>query len=170
MNFKDLCEKRYSVRKYSDETVSDESLNYILECVRLAPSGVNFQPWKFVVAKSKEAREKICKSYKRDWLQTAPVIVIAYKNTDEQWVRKYDGKEIGDVDVAIAVEHLCLAAAEKDLGTCWICNFDPAQLNEDFPVESNLVPVALIPVGHIAADCPENPKKRKSLDEITETI
>ena len=56
MNFLELCEKRYSVRKYSAEAVSDDDLRYVLECARMAQSAVNFQPWKFVVVRSEAAR------------------------------------------------------------------------------------------------------------------
>lgn len=170
MNFKDLCLKRYSVRKYTDEPVSDDDLNYILECVRLAPSAVNFQPWKFVVVKSEAAKSKLWQCYGRDWLQTAPLAIIAYKNTQENWVRRPDGKPHGDVDVSIAVEHLCLAAADRGLGTCWICNYDPAKLAELFPQPEDYEAVAVVPVGHIAPDCPDNPKKRKGMEEIVEII
>ena len=102
--------------------------------------------------------------------QTSTVLVIAYKNTSQEWVRKYDGKHIGDVDVAIAVEHLCLAATERGLGTCWICNFIPEKLAQLFPQSEEFVPVALIPIGHIAPNCPVKEKSRKPLPEITETI
>lgn len=46
MNILELSQTRFSVRKYTDEPVSDDDLNYILECVRMAPSAVNRQPWK----------------------------------------------------------------------------------------------------------------------------
>lgn len=168
MSFKSLCTNRFSARKYTAEPVSEDDLSYILECVRLAPSAVNFQPWKFVVVKSPEALEKLCKCYEREWLKTAPLCVIAYKNTNEAWVRKYDGKPHGDVDVSIAVEHLCLAAAERDLGTCWICNYDPQLLRDLFPQPDGFEAVAIVPIGHIAPDCPIKEKSRKPLDEIVE--
>lgn len=56
MNILELSQTRFSARKYTDEAVSDDDLAYILECVRLAPSAVNRQPWKFVVVRSKEAK------------------------------------------------------------------------------------------------------------------
>ena len=46
MNILELSQTRFSARKYTDEAVSDDDLAYILECVRLAPSAVNRQPWK----------------------------------------------------------------------------------------------------------------------------
>ena len=68
MNILELSQNRFSARKYTDEAVSDDDLAYILECVRLAPSAVNRQPWKFVVVRSKEAKEQLWQAYDRDWI------------------------------------------------------------------------------------------------------
>ena len=111
MNILELSQTRFSARKYTDEPVSSDDLNYILECVRMAPSAVNRQPWKFVVVRSKEARENLWRAYDRDWFRTAPLYIVCMKNNNECWTRRYDDKKHGDVDVSIATEHLCLAAA-----------------------------------------------------------
>ena len=78
-------------------------------------------------------------------------------------------KKHGEIDVAIATEHLCLAAAERGLGSCWVCNFNVSKLKEAFPYPG-FEPIVIVPIGHIAPDCPVNEKKRKALEEITETI
>ncbi len=166
MDFLGLCQKRFSARKYSEEPVANDDLDYILECVRIAPSAVNFQPWKFVVVKSSENLEKLQECYDRDWFKTAPLAIIAYKNIETEWVRKYDDKRHGDIDVAIAVEHLCLAATQRNLGSCWICNFDVELLTRSFPMQSKYIPVAIIPIGHIAVDCPIRKQSRKAKEEI----
>lgn len=168
--FLDLCKNRFSARKFDEKPVDDNDINYILECVRMAPSAVNFQPWKFVVVKSERALEKLQQCYDREWFKTAPVAVIAYKNIQEQWVRNADAKPHGDIDVAIAVEHLCLAATERNLGTCWICNYKPELLKQLFPQPQEFEPVAIIPIGHIASDCPKKIKDRKDLGDIVETL
>lgn len=49
MNFLELVKARYSARKYAGRSVEIEKLEYIMECVRLAPSAVNFQPWRFKI-------------------------------------------------------------------------------------------------------------------------
>ena len=59
MNFIELCLKRFSARNYTDEPISDADLQYILESFQVAPSAVNRQPWKFLIAKSEEAKEKV---------------------------------------------------------------------------------------------------------------
>ena len=51
-NFLDLVKARYSARSYEQRAVEQEKIDYILECARLAPSAVNFQPWKFIIVES----------------------------------------------------------------------------------------------------------------------
>ena len=168
MTLLELVEARFSARKYTDEVVSDDDLSYIMQCVRLAPSAVNRQPWKFLVVRSEEGRKKVQSAYQRDWFYTAPVYIVAYKNHAEEWVRKYDNKPHGDVDLAIAVEHLALAATERGLGTCWVCAFDPAVLSAEIPQPEEWEPVAIMPVGHIADDCPRKKAERKDMEDIVE--
>lgn len=170
MNFIELCMKRFSARKYTDEPVSEEDMSYILESFQAAPSAVNRQPWRFLVVESQEAKEKLWKCYNRDWFRTAPMYIIAYKNKNEEWVRKYDMKPHGDIDVAIAVEHICLAATDCGLGTCWVCNFNTQMLAELFPQPAELEAVAIIPIGHIAPDCENKPKDRKNLASMVDRI
>ena len=93
----------------------------------------------------------------------APVVVIASILHDEEWVRS-DGKHHGDIDIAIAVEHLCLAATEQGLGTCWVCNFDAELCKKSFGLEDNEEAAVLIPIGY-PADEPKD-KKRKAIEEI----
>ncbi|MGM9803311.1 MAG: nitroreductase family protein [Muribaculaceae bacterium] len=169
MTFKELCEERYSVRKYTPEPVDANDVEYILECVQLAPSAVNFQPWRFVVVRSDEAKTKLRGCYDREWFATAPLYVIAMKNVRENWCRASDGKAHGDIDVAIAVEHLCLAAAERGLGTCWVCNFNVEEVKRHFGLP-DCEPVALVPIGHIAQASQHPQKTRKPLNDIISEV
>ena len=59
MEFKDVIYGRRSVREYSDKKIDDGVLKEILDAAMWAPSGVNIQPWYYVVIKSKEGLEKI---------------------------------------------------------------------------------------------------------------
>ena len=67
-------------------------------------------------------------------------------------------------DIAIAVEHLCLAATEQGLATCWVCNFDAALCKELFALPENEEPAVIIPLGYAADEL--KPKNRKALGEI----
>ena len=163
MNLLELVKRRYSCRDYKPTGVEQEKLDYIMECVRFAPSAVNKQPWKFRVISKEEDRKKLCQCYRREWLATAPVIIIASVLHDEEWVR-FDGKHHGDIDIAIAVEHLCLAATEQELATCWVCNFDAVLCKELFALPENEEAAVLIPIGY-PADEPKE-KNRKAIGEI----
>ena len=167
MNILELSKKRFSARKYTAEPVSKEDLDYIMECVRMAPSAVNKQPWKFVIVRSEEAKAKLQLAYDREWFHTAPLYIVCLKDNSACWTRSYDSKAHGDIDVAIATEHLCLAATEGGLGTCWVCNFDVEKMTQ-FVGNDEFEAVAIVPLGHIADDCPRAEKKRKALDEIVE--
>jgi nitroreductase len=134
-----------------------------MECVRLAPSAVNKQPWKFRVITNEADKAKLKECYHRDWFKTAPMYIIASIMHDEEWVRA-DGKHHGDIDIAIAVEHLCLAAAEQGLGTCWVCNFDKERCHTLFHIDDPEEVAVLIPIGY-AADQPKE-KNRKPMNEI----
>ena len=123
MNLLELVKARYSCRNYLPTSVEQEKLDYIMECVRFAPSAVNKQPWLFHIVSNEEDKAKLTQCYRRDWLKTAPMYIIASVLHDEEWVRA-DGKHHGNIDIAIAVEHLCLAATEQGLTTCWVCNFE----------------------------------------------
>jgi nitroreductase len=89
--------------------------------------------------------------------------IIASVLHDQEWVRK-DGKSHGNIDISIAVEHLCLAATAVGLGTCWVCNFRPAHCKELFNMPEEEEPAVIIPLGHPASAI--SPKKRKAADEI----
>ena len=165
MNFLELVKARHSVRSYVERPIEQSKLDYILECVRLAPSAVNFQPWKFSVVTEKNLLDALKSTYPREWIKTAPCIIVACGDHDVAWHRKLDNKDHTDVDIAIAVEHLCLAATEQGLGTCWVCNFDVPRCKEILGLPGNMEPIALIPIGYAATqDVPE--KTRKPLQDI----
>ena len=164
MNFLELVTNRYSCRNYKNVVPEQEKLNYVMECARLAPSAVNKQPWTFRIVINEADRAKVCQCYRRDWIVSAPAIIVASIKHDEEWVRKIDGKHHGDIDIAIAVEHICLAATEQGLATCWVCNFDQALCKEQLSLDESEEPAVLIPIGY-AADEPTK-KMRKEMSEI----
>lgn len=162
-NFLELCTFRHSVRAYKGTPLSAEVVEYIMECVRMAPSAVNRQPWRFRLVTERAQLDLLARCYDRDWFRTAPACFIVCRDTEAEWVRLSDGKPHGDIDVAIAVEHLCLAAAEKGAGTCWVCNFDTELCRELFRLPANWEPVVLVPIGY-PADGEAKPKVRNKIE------
>lgn len=116
MNFLDLVKARYSVRSYRPQAVEREKVEYLLECARLAPSAVNFQPWRFFVVASDACREALRRCYHREWFAEAPLCIAVCVDESVSWKRKSDGHDHADIDAAIAAEHICLAAAEQGIG------------------------------------------------------
>ena len=163
MSLLDLIKNRYSCRAYQPLGVEKEKMAYVMECVRFAPSAVNKQPWRFRLISRPTDKAKLQECYDREWFKSAPMYVIASVLHDEEWVRA-DGKPHGNIDVAIAVEHLVLAAAEVGLGSCWVCNFDAPLLAKTFPLPHGYEAAALVPLGYPAAMPTE--KKRKPVEEI----
>lgn len=162
--FLDLCRARRSVRAFRPDAVPEDVLNYILECVRLAPSAVNFQPWHVTYITDKAVLAQLTACYDRTWFRQIPACFVITCRKGEQWVRKSDGKPHGQIDVAIATEHLCLSAAEKGLGTCWVCNFDAALCARLLSLPADEEPVVLVPIGYPADEPAE--KQRKPLSAI----
>ena len=163
MNFLDLVKQRYSCRSYQNKSVEQEKLDYVMDCARLAPSAVNKQPWLFRIVSDDASKAKLQECYDRDWFKTAPMYIICSILHDEEWIR-YDGKHHGNIDIAIAVEHLCLAATEQGLATCWVCNFNIEKCKKNFDIHADEDPTVIIPIGY-AADQPTE-KKRKPISEI----
>lgn len=167
--FYELIRRRFSCRHYDNRPVEHDLLTAVLDTARLAPSACNRQPWIFLIAERsnpehKELCDAISASYDREWIRTAPVYILACGDHNEAWHRSYDGKDHTDVDVSIAVEHICLGAATLGLQTCWVCNFDPAPIRTAFGLPEHIEPVALIPIGYPSTE--PKPKTRKEMDQI----
>ena len=78
MDVKKAIEERRTIRRFiPDQPVSDEAIMEILEAARLAPSGSNLQPWRFVVVRDEEMRKKIAAiAGNQPFLKEAPVIIV----------------------------------------------------------------------------------------------
>ncbi len=135
-----------------------------METVRMAPSAVNFQPWYFIIISEPYSLELLHQAYPRNWIKTAPLIVVACADLKQSWKRGNDGKDFAEVDLAIAIDHLTLRAAELGIGTCWVCNFDVLLCKKNLELPDNIEPVALIPLGYPDINPPV--KSRKETNEI----
>lgn len=167
MEFQELIRRRYSVREYLPAPVPEEALERILEAGRLAPTAANRQPFRIVVLRTADRREALGRVYSRPWFLQAPTVLCVCGVPGEAWVRK-DGRSHMDVDAAIVMDHVILAATDEGLGTCWIANFDVAAAREVFELRPGEVPLLLTPLGR-AADRP-TPKQRRSLDLLVRRL
>ena len=155
MKFKEVIEKRRSIRKYKDTPVSKNKILQILEAARIAPSASHRQPWHFIVVEDKEVIKKLAKS---EWAADAPVMIVglADQKASPTWCIN---------DLGVAFEHLVLAATDLGLGTCWMGQSNREDLVKDLlDIPDNFKVVALTPIGE--HDETPSPKERKSLESI----
>jgi nitroreductase len=163
MEFFELINKRYSVRAYQSKPVEKEKLQRVLEAANLAPTAANKQPFLFFVIHTQGRESELKRIYSREWFCKAPLVICACAVMPEAWTRM-DGKNYADVDTAIAMDHLILAAADQGLGTCWVAAFNPPAAREILRLSKDEEPVAFTPLGYPADEL--KPKRRKALSSF----
>jgi nitroreductase len=170
MSFFTLAEDRYSVRKFSDKPIDQDTLEQILKAGRLAPTACNIQPQHILVIQSPDGMAKLKKCTPCDF--GAPMALIVCYDKSESWKRPHDGKDHGDIDASIVCAHMMFAAQELGLGGTWVCFFDPAAVVREFNLPKNIVPSSMFPLGYAAADAEPAPGhlQRKPLDETVQYI
>ncbi len=142
---------RRSVREYSPRAIPPEVVEQMRAALRSAPSACNYQPWHFVFVTDAELRRRVASACnKQHWMADAPVTVVACGVTERAYPRMAGRYSSLEIDVAIALDHLSLAAAAAGLGTCWIGAFDEAQVKKLVGIPEKVRVVALMPLGYPA--------------------
>ena len=157
MTVLEAIRKRYSCRAYQDRPIEQEKLDQIFEAARLAPSAKNMQDWRFVVVTDKEKRYQLAKAANNQmFLKNAGAIIVACSNSD--YVMRC-GQSIGPIDVAIALEHICLQATDLGLATCWIGSFEPEKVRAILDIPDDIAVIELMGLGY-PADEPKKPRRQ----------
>jgi len=172
MKFHELVAGRESIRSYDPKReVNEEVLEKILEAGRLAPSAGNHQPWHFLLISTQEMLEKVRRCYTREWFQEAPHILAVLGCVDDAWLRSKDGYNSLETDLAIAMDHMILAAESEGVATCWIAAFDRDILYDALSVAGNERIFAITPLGYPKQGFTKRRnKQRKSLEEIVRRL
>ena len=166
MDLHEAIRLRHSVRSFQARAIPAETLARILEAARLAPSARNAQEWRFVVVRDPHTRERLqAAAQGQVHVGQAPVVLAACAENDGRVMMC--GQPAYPIDVAIAVDHLTLAAAAEGLGTCWIGRFDELRAKEalGIPADDRIRVVALLPLGYPSQRDPV-PKTRLPLEAI----
>jgi nitroreductase len=192
MDFDQVIRTRRSIRHFRPDPVSNEALSEILAAARLAPSGGNIQPWRFVIIRSLDMKEKLKTTTIWRFALKAPVVIACCTDLSSVEGRQdrllelsqagvFDNVEMeGDytppernqdqllaylnMNVGIAITHMMLKAVDLGLGTCWIGGFDPIKAKEILSLDNPLQVVALLPIGY-----PERtpaPRPRFALEKL----
>ena len=167
MNFREICRERYSVRSFSARRVERETLDGILALLRLAPTALNHQPYRVLVAESDEALGKLEESAKAT-LYGAKTVLILCSDRSRAWANRYSGEDDVLLDMGILSETALYAAQEYGVDSCCVCNFDPAAGREAFSLPGHLTPDALILLGYCTSDA--RPSERHDLRRPTEAF
>ncbi len=170
MDVMTAIQTRRSVRAYKPDPVPPELLEQVTEALRLAPSACNYQPWRFILVTQPELIRKVAQvSHAQMFIAEAPVIVVACALTAQAYPRMGGYWNSADIDVAIAMTHLTLAATEAGLGTCWIGAFEEGAVKDLLGIPNEAKVVAMTPLGWPREPSllhPLVPEQRKSRDEV----
>lgn len=163
MNVSEAINKRKSIRDYTETSIPEDKLRRVLEAGRMAPSGGNRQEMKFVVVRNAGTRAMLAEaSGGQRHVGQAPVIIAAVATVPDRIMQC--GVPAYPVDVAIAIDHLTLAAFEEGLGTCWIGAFKQDMVRKALKIPDSCMVVSLLTLGFPAAD--GRPKSRKAFDDV----
>ena len=170
MDVLEAIANRRSVRAYAPRSLPPEVLERMRCALRSAPSACNLQPWHFIFVTDDDLRRQVAHAcHEQHFMAEAPVIVAACGLPGEAYKTMGGTGNSVDVDVAIALDHLTLAAVAEGLGTCWIGAFDEHQVKHLLAVPRHVNVIALTPLGYPATPDlihPLNDAHRKPAAEI----
>lgn len=153
---------RRSIRAYTEEKVSEEEVEKLIDAARWAPSAGNIQPWEFIIIRDRETKRRLSAAgLHQTFIEEAPVVIVVC--ADQMRSAGGYGSRGATLyclqDTAAAIQNLLLAAYALGLGTCWIGAFLEEEVKKALNIVGGLRPVAIITVGH-AAEEPEAPWRR----------
>ena len=164
MDFSELVTYRGSIRGFKNTPVEEDKLLAVLEAARMAPTAHNNQPFRRLVIHTEGRAAELGQIYGRPWFTQPPLVICIVGVPAEGWVREADGKNYYEVDVAIAMDHLILAAHNLGLGTCWVGAFNPEAAYKVLSLPEDVIPIAFTPLGYPDRDPRE--KIRKPLEDL----
>jgi len=170
MDVHEAIRVRRSVRAYSSQPIPPDVLERLRQALRSAPSACNLQPWHFIfVADAALRRQLAHAAFDQRWMADAPLTVVACGFPERAYRHMGGYGNSVDVDVAIAVDHLTLAAVGEGLGTCWIGAFREDEVKRLLTIPANVKVVAMTPLGYPASPellSPLENSRRKPAREI----
>lgn len=166
MDFDKICESRFSAREFCDAKVSDETIERVVKLIGLAPTALNHQPYKIIVANSASSIEKLKRA--KATLYNAKTVLILCSDRSNAWSNRYSGENDILIDIGIITATALYAATEYGLNSCCVCNFDPKAVSKEFDLQDNIVADALILLGYKSEN--GGPSERHFIRRPTEEI
>ena len=146
---------RKSVRNFTGEAVSKEDLQKIVEAGMCAPTGMNRQPWSFVVVSERDMLDKLLEAMpEKKMLAKAGAAIIVCA------IPEKSSKEMSIIDCSLAGENMLLAVESLGLGGLWTVAYPDEKvmnsLRTVLGIPDSVIPVNVMPIGH-----PEGTDKAK---------
>jgi nitroreductase len=153
--------KRRSIRQYTDEFVSDEHVNKILEAAMSAPSARNARPWHFIVARDKSTLEKLSNTHANaSMIKNANAAIVVCGDLSKQ-----SHKDYWVLDCSAATENILIEVEELGLGAVWVAVYPREErinhVIKVFNLPNNIIPLCIVPIGYPA----ETPEPKIRYDE-----
>jgi nitroreductase len=143
----ELIKKRRSIRKYTDQAVTDEQIRQLLEAAMAAPSGSNIQSWKFVVVKDADLKRRLAQTHTWSYMAADAAVVFVVcgdEHASRHWVE----------DASAATQNLLQAVTALDLGAVWVGIYPDADreahVRQVLAIPQGIRILCLVPVGHPA--------------------
>ena len=166
---------RKSVRSYTEQKLSEEQIQTLLKAAMAAPSGMNMQPWRFVVVTDQAVKDELAGPRGGMTAQAAAVFVVCGQTT--MMMRPFGQPDAEPTaadnpnwtaDCAAATENLLLAAEAIGLGAVWTaCYPYPERMvnvREVLGLPEDVTPYCVVPVGYPAGD--DQPKDKWKPENI----
>ncbi len=174
----DCIKGRRSVREFTDEAVSSEVLEEIIDAARFAPSWKNTQIARYV-ALTGASKTKLADVSFEAWvgnkniINNAPMAIVltyvknrcGYERDGSFTTSKEDRWQ--NFDCGIAAEAFCLAAYEKGLGTVILGIFDEYKVAEAINLPEDRGVAAIIAIGYPASKDIQAPKRKEVSELVT---
>ena len=165
---------RWSPRAFSGEKVPNDVLMRVFESARWAASSYNEQPWRFVLARSEEDREKFGTFLlpANGWAKKAPVLVLTVSK--KTFSHNGSPNRVYQHDAGAAAAYMALAATQNGLYAHGMAGFDPDLARATLGIPFDYDPMAMWAIGYrgqtsdLAPELQEReqPSERRPLSEI----
>ncbi len=154
--------KRRSIREYQEDVVSLDSLHEIVQAGTWAPSGLNNQPWRFVIVQDQDIRESLAElTHYGHIIKAAPALIVVFLDVDSMYDEVKDHQAAG-----ACIQNMLLAAEALGLGAVWLGQIliNKKKVNFVLELAENYDLMAVIAIGY---PLHRNQKsKRKPINDV----
>ncbi len=151
MSVYELILKRRTVRKFTQEKIASHILEKMVDAARLAPSGANMQPLKYIIVDQDEKVKSVFELVK--W-----AAYIAPNGTPEENQRPvafiavladtHIRKSGYELDAGAAIQNILLTAKEEGIGSCWMGAIDRVKIGEVLKIHERFTLISVIALGY----------------------